>query len=406
MRTVKPNTFRLLLLACMMSCLVMVSCKKKKDDEVTPTPDTETPTFRGTKIDYNVLTATTNYNNSYFVNSSGDTTVDRTEGHNRLKIIRAMDAYAKTSANAGTAMLSASVFANMFENSNSPFTGTYTPLNTAAEQVRDVTATSKPTSVRDQVIDEFAFYFADIATASLDVNNTASAGNAGKLSVTAPSTSKYLVDEKGIEVGQVIAKSLIGAFQLDYISNVLLNTGLNADNTKEVTGKKYTALEHNWDVAYGILSLNQIYAGAATTTSNGGESFLGSYVWEYNKDGYPKLHMAFLKGRAAIVNNDMTVVKEQAAIIRGILERAIANAAVGYLGKWTTGADDAVRAHAIGEGLGFIYSLRFCQVNGADETFSAGLITNLGLYTGDGFWDLTQPKVTAASTAIKTKFGI
>lgn len=406
MKTVNPNNFRLALLACMMSCLVMVSCKKKKDDEVTPDTNSDAPAFRGTKIDYNVLTATTSYNNTYFVNSNGDSTVDRTEGHNRLKMIRAIDAYAKTSANAGTATLSASVFADMFSNSNSPFTGTYAPLNTAAEQVRDVTATSKPNNIRDEVMDEFSFYFSDIAAASLSVNNTASQGNAGKLSATAPSTSRYLVDEKGIEVGQVIAKSLIGAFQLDYISNVLLNSGLNADNTKEVAGKKYTALEHNWDVAYGILTLNQIYAGAATSSSSGGESFLGSYVWEYNKDGYPKLHMAFLKGRAAIVNNDMTVVREQAALIRGILERTIANAAVGYLGKWTTGADDAVRAHAIGEGLGFIYSLRFCQVNGSDETFSASLITGLGVYTGNGFWDLTQPKVSAASTAIKTKFGI
>jgi len=46
-----------------------------------------------------------------------------------------------------------------------------------------------------------------------------------------------LVDAKGIETNQIIQKSLIGALQYDYIGNVLLTKGLDADNSKLVTGK-------------------------------------------------------------------------------------------------------------------------------------------------------------------------
>lgn len=400
-----------LILTTLAIILLAWGCKKKKVDEINPAP-TVTPTFRVTKIDYNLLTSTTPYNNAYFVDANGDSTVNRLEGHNRLRMIKAIDAYAKTASGTGTATLSASVFADMFANNNSPFTGIYSDLNTSDEEVRNVTAMSGTLSAHYDVMDQFTAYYSDIATASLSVANTAdNLGNAGKLSVTAPSTSKYLVNAKGIEMGQVIAKSLIGAFQLDYISNVLLNeyVGLQVDNTKLVSGEKYTHLEHNWDIAYGVLTLKPIYAGDATLgppASSGGESFLGSYVWEYNKPGFPVLHTAFLKGRAAVVNNDMTEMKNQAKIIREILEETMANAAIGYLGKWTSGADDAVRAHAIGEGLGFVYSTRFCKLNGADAAFSDGIINDLGVYTGNGFWDLTPLKVNTAATAIQAKFGL
>ena len=86
------------------------------------------------------------------------------------------------------------------------------------------------------------------------------------------------------------------------------------------------------------------------------------------------------------------------------MERAIAKAAVGYLAKWGDATiTDAARAHAIGEGLGFIYSLRFCSVNGADGAFSDGILLAL-IGSANGFWDLTPAKITAASDAIVTKF--
>jgi hypothetical protein len=396
------NNLRFPFITLMSVTLLVASCKKKKDEETDPVVESNT-SFRGVTIDYNALTATTPYNNDYFKDANGDSTIDRAEGQNRLRMLKGLDAYAKTGNNA--VLVSSTTLGNMFTNTASPFVTPYEAMNSVPQQLRDVTATSKTTALRDDVIDDMYTYFSDIAAASTTVvDDTAEAGSSGRLFVPSPSTSKYLVNEKGLELAQVISKSLIGAYQLDYIGNVLLNEGLNANNTELVAGKKYTALEHNWDVAYGSLTLNDRYM--ATVANNGGESFLAAYVWEYNKDGFPLLHPAFLKGRAAIINNDMNEVRAQAAIIRGIFEKAIAAAARGYMAKAVSGTSTASQAHAFSEGVGFVYSLRFCTLNGADEAFSDDLIDDLDAYEGNGFWDLGAPKTSAVSEEIRVKFGL
>ena len=266
-------------------------------------------------------------------------------------------------------------------------------------QLRNVTASSLSATEAEKERQTIEAAFGSIATASKSVSAVASEGKAGKL-------GNYLVDEKGIEWGQIIQKSLIGAFQVDYIGNVLLSDkNLSADNTTLVAGKKYTQLEQNWDEVYGIITANPVYGGKATETSSG-ESFIGSYLWEYNPEDFPKIHKALLTGRAAIVNNDLTTLKQQATFIRTAMEKAIANAALGYLGKWKTGTTDAARAHAIGEGLGFIYGLRYAKVNKADAAFSDAILTNLVNSAPNGFWGLTNAKIDAATTAINAKFGL
>ena len=359
--------------------------------------DTTTPQLRPT-IDYATLKDTTTYSRA-FVDDKGVSTVDLTTGATRLLMFRAINTYNGTAVGSG-ATLDATVLKNMFANSGSPFSGTANAaLNTSGIQLRNVTASSLSATDAEKERTTIEAAFPAIATASKSVSATAAEGKAGKLGT-------YLVDEKGIEWAQIIQKSLIGAFQLDYISNVLLSDkNLSADNSTLVTGKNYTQLEQNWDEIYGILTANPVYGAKATTTSSG-ESFIGSYLWEYNKDGFPKIHPALLKGRAAIVNNDMTTLKAQATLLRTEMEKAVAAAALGYLGKWKTGTTDAARAHAMGEGLGFIYSLRYAKLNGADAAFSDGLLNNLVYSAPNGFWGLTNTKIDAASTAIKSKFNI
>lgn len=385
--------FSRVLLVSVAVAILAVSCKKKDED---PTPEPA--------IYYSNLSSLTPYNTPdalLFVNANGDSTVDRTEGRVRLRMLKAIDAYCKTASGTGTATLSATVLTNMFSNTGSPFTGAYTDLNASTLQIKNVTAASKSEGEAITVRTKIESYFTNVAdaSASASVLNTASDGNAGKL-------GNYLVDEKGIEWGQVISKSLMGAFQLDYIGNNLLGDENldNANNSDVVAGKTYTALAHSWDEAYGTLTTKDRYAADATASSNGGESFIGAYVWEYNKEAYPNLHLAFLKGRAAIVNDDRAEAKAQALYIRTELENAIANAALGYLGKWKTGTTDASRAHAIGEGMGFIYALRFCAIHGGDATFSDNILNDLINNAPNGFWGLTNEKVNAAIAAIQTKF--
>lgn len=361
----------------------IASCKK--DNELKPNLR---PAF-----DYTKLTATTNYSTA-FVDSKNATTVDFTTGGNRYKIFQAINAYAGT---ATTTTIDGNVLKNMLANTGSPFTGTYAALNSSGVQLRNIIASSKSTAEADAVRAKLEAEFATMATISQSNSVVAEKGKAGKLGTR-------LVDSKGLETVQIIQKSMIGSLQLDYISNILLTKGLEADNYTVLSGKNYTQLEQNWDEAYSLLTPSPIFLSGSTDAVRGTAEFaLGSYVWEYNKANYAKIYPAFLKGRAAIVNNDMAELKAQATFIRTQLEATIAAAAIGYLEKWGTRTNDADRAHDIGEGVGFIYSLRFASVNGADAAFSDGIITNLISSTG-GFWDVTPAKIAAASAAIKVKF--
>ncbi|GAB3265881.1 DUF4856 domain-containing protein [Larkinella harenae] len=375
-----------LLVGSLMSC--------NKDDEEAFTP----PANLRSAIDYTKLSDTTSYAN-FFKDVDGNKTVDLAPGSTQLLMFRAINTYNGTAVGTG-ATLDSTVLKNMFANTNNAFTDA--ALNTSGVNLRSIFASSLPTAEAEKERKTLEAGFPAIATASKSVTATAADGKAGKL---VNGTSGYLVDAKGIEWGQIIQKSMIGGVQLDYISNVLLSDAkLALDNSKVVSGKKYTELEHSWDQIFGLLTANPVYGGKATATSSG-ESFLGSYLWEYNKDDFPKIHMALLKGRAAIVNNDPATLKAQVAILRPAMEKAIAGAALGYLGKWKTNAtNDAARAHAIGEGLGFIYSLRYAKVNGGTAAFSDGILANLIYTTPNGFWGLTNTKIDAAATAIRTQF--
>ncbi|WP_276374562.1 DUF4856 domain-containing protein [Chryseolinea sp. H1M3-3] len=358
-----------------------------------------------TAIDYNVLTPQTNYSD-LFVDADGNTTVDFSEGNDRHKMFQALNYYS-TSHIGANEHIDAPVLKNMFSNVGNPFTDISTTtinvdgdqLNASSVQLRNVVASSLSSTAAEEVRTTIEEYFDEIEEASHFVANTASQGVAGKL-------GNYLVDERGIEIAQIIQKSLIGALQLDYIGNILLDAGLNADNHALVDDENYTKLEHNWDEAYGLLTLNPIYLEGATNDERKTTEFgAGSYIWEYNKANYANIYPAFLKGRAAIVNNDNALLQEQATFIRTEFEKAIANAALGYLGKWKTGTTDAARAHAIGEGIGFIYSLRFAKIHNVDAAFSDNLINGL-IGSANGFWDLDADKINTAADAIKNKFNI
>lgn len=356
--------------------------------------DDETPRLR-TGIDYSTLTATTAYP-ALFVDASGNSTVDLSEGNNRHAMFKALNSYMSSSTSANTE-IDAAVLNNMFSNTNSPYTDE--ALNTSGVQLKNVVASSRPTAEAEAARTRLESFFDAIELASASINQTASAGQAGKL-------ENRLVDAKGIELQQVIQKSLIGALQVDYISNVLLDEGLTANNSATVGDKPYTQLEHNWDEAYGLLTLNDIYLEGSTDSEKGTTEFgLGSYIWEYNKADYAKIYPAFLKGRAAIVNNDRAELEAQATFIRTAFEKAIAAAAWNYLGKWKTAETDAARAHAVSEGLGFIYSLRFATIHEADAQFSDDILTDL-IGSENGYWDLTGTKINAAQEAIAEKFDL
>lgn len=375
------------------------ACKKKEDD---PEPEKQVPAFRTNPIDYSTLTSNTSYGATFF-DANGDSTVDRTEGRNRLRMFKGLFAYIGTATSTipGTVLDSATI-SNLFANENTAFTGDYADLNGYSYSIKSATAASLTN--KQDVLNTLEVAFGRMAYVSKFSAQTASKGTAGK-------AGNYLLDEKGIEWAQFIQKSLIGGYHLDYIANVLLAAGLNADNHSLVAGKNYTALEHNWDVAYGFLTNNDIYYNGATDPSTPKissatpESYLGAYAWEYNSQGFGKLHSAFLKGRAAIHNNDMAQVKEQAKIIREVLEYCIGGAADGYMKKANTPATaESSRAHQFNEGYGFLYSTRFCKLTGCDAAYSNDLMDDLINGSVTNFYDITAAQYTGVRTKLNQKF--
>lgn len=376
------------LFAIGLSVTLFASCKK--DDDNNPVVDQ--------KIPYNILTPTTNYFTT-FRGTDSNTTVDFSGQTTRIEMLTEMDAYIKTGINSE---VKSAMLKDMFTHQNSPFQSA--ALNAATDKtIASKTAASFSSVDANEERERFNSWFDSVAVASLSNGSVANVGVAGLLD------QKYLVNAKGFEYGQFIQKGLMGAMMLDQISNVYLGTEkMSADNKAIVSGKNYTQLEHHWDEAYGYLTRNEYFPKAdPNDASKWLESFLGNYVRQVKAPyGDPSaVYMAFLKGRAAIVNNDLTTRDEQIATIRQSLEKAIATIAISYLNKTKTATSTGAKFHSLSEGVGFVYALRFAHNPKINKTLSNQLLDIL-TSKPNGFWDLTDEDLNQVRDQIADAFGI
>lgn len=374
---------RILLSGLAISGLFIASCTKENTN-VNPTPAEQ-------KIAYSSLSASSSYTQT-FVDDSGQSTVDFSGQTTRIDMLKELDAYIRTGT---TASIDASKMKNMFENQNNAFSNA--DLNNATTKIISAkTAQSFSATAADAERQLFISYFGKLEAMSQQSSQTAAQGQAGVLG------GKRLVDEKGVEYGQLVSKGLVGALMLDQISNVYLGTDKqSADNTTKEEGENFTAMEHHWDEAYGYLTKNAVYP------TEGEESYLGEYARQGASvhGGAANLFLAFLKGRAAIVNNDLTTRDEQIAYIRAELEKAVATVAISYLNKTNSASDDASRFHALSEGVGFIYSLRFAYNSKVNAAKSNELMSKL-MDKADGFWSLTTADIESVRDELASAYGI
>ncbi|MCB9044517.1 MAG: DUF4856 domain-containing protein [Chitinophagales bacterium] len=371
--------------------LLTTSCNKKENTVIPATSEQ--------KIPYSSLSSSTSYF-SKFVDDNGNSTVDFSGQTTRTMMFSEIDAYIKTGT---TGTLSAVKLKNMFENKNNPFSDA--SLNSATDKVISAkTAQSFSATNADAERQVFLGYFAELERISALNGQTAEQGKAGLLG------GKRLVDEKGFEYAQFIQKGLMGAMMLDQICNVYLGDDeQSADNTITVEGKNYTALEHHWDEAYGYLTKNEVYPmkDPADATKYL-ESYLGGYVRQVTAaaGGDPEgIFLAFLKGRAAIVNKDMATRDEQIAYLRTNLEKAVATVAVSYMNKTMAESDPASRFHELSEGTGFVYALRFAH-NAKINRVKSDELLNILRGKKDGFWSLTNADLENVRNQIADAFGI
>ncbi|WP_034889123.1 DUF4856 domain-containing protein [Gillisia sp. Hel_I_29] len=317
--------------------------------------------------------------------------------------------------------------ANMFSNENAPFSSA--ALNASSKSIKSKVAAStlyfSANTVESAMIknDFDGFIQEQMNVVKSNKDQLAEPGKAGQ--VASGSKERY-VNGKGLELNQAFAKSLIGGLVLDQILNNYLSTGVldegdnRMNNKAEIVeeGTNYTTMEHKWDEAYGYLYGNPSIPSSDPNSvlNESDDHLLFNYLGEVDGDEdfsglASSTFEAFKKGRAAIVAEDYAQRDLQAEIIKENLSKVIAVRAVHYLqgGKNDLAEQNYGSAfHALSEGYGFIYSLRFTN----NPVTNMPYITKAQvdsykeqLLAGNGFWDVNAATLDTISEEIASAFG-
>lgn len=348
-----------LVFAGLASSLFFSSCDTEKE---VATPKYEVPT-------------TYNFQN---VDYSGQTA--------RLSMLGEIDTYIKTGNNGE--VLDEAKMKNMYANVNSAFAAA--DLNTSGKQLKDKTILTAQA--------EFEGLFEAVADASLGLGPVAGV-EAGVL-ISNDGTKKYLVDAKGVELGQVISKGLMGAVFYYQVVEGYLSTekiGAAVDNTTVKEGQG-TKMEHHWDEAFGYFGApNDFPANTSglkywANYSNKVDAAIGS-----NK----KLMDAYLKGRAAISAKDMTAKDAAVATLRTEWEKLVAAAAIHELNAAKKNlSDQALKSHYLSEAKGFIMGLKYKSDRKLTDARYTEVINKLGA----NFYNTTGTDINAAIDILSTVY--
>jgi len=347
----------------------------KKPIEPEPEPITETPTY--------TIPTTYNFENANFKSST-----------HRLAMLTELVNYLRathTTTAATQPTVSAQKLKNMYMNAASQFTEA--ALNTSGIQLKDKTGNTF--SFQSEL--ENSFEDAQLASITAAVNattTTASNGVRGKL--ISPSRA-ILVNANGFEYKETAEKGLMGAM-LYYQAMTLLSGIANFDNSTKVEG--LTAQEKAWDEAFG-------YFGVPITfpTNTVGLKYWGLYCNSVNAAiGSNKIIMeAFLKGRAAISNNNASARDEAKTTVINTWEKVAAAKCISYLKSAKNNlADAATLHHNLSEGYGFVTAFRY---NPAKNISDADINILLG-YFGTNLYGLNTSNIDLAIAKLEAVFSL
>lgn len=192
-------------------------------------------------------------------------------------------------------------------------------------------------------------------------NTTGAEGKPGKQG----SSPSRLFNHLGFEFNQGVAKGLMGALVLAKVIQHL-DASVSADNNT-VTPGKGTAMQHEWDMAFGYVGIPKDYdtSKAYASTDVNRPLAIGGYFAERGK--YIKaggtVFEAFRKGRAAIAAKDYNVRDAAIATIKEYLEKAIAAACYYYVTHPQAITDKPAQLHELSEGKGFVIALKYRASN-------------------------------------------
>lgn len=365
-------SFKKSLLIALPVAMLSVSCKKEETPEPS-NPATTTPT-------YTVPTTYTFTNVSY---------IGQTQ---RLSMVGEMATYMKTGNTSGT-VLSASTMKNMYSNTGSPFTDA--ALNTSGKQIKD-----KVFSLDQAMFEAYMDTLADVSTSTV----AGTSGVAGVVVSPNDASKKYLCGANGIEYSQIIEKGLMGGLMYYQTTAVYLDDakiGPTVDNTTVVTGQG-TNMEHAWDEAFGYFGAPTDFPASATISQ---AKYWAKYCNSRNAllNTNTTLMDAFLKGRAAISNKDNTTKEAQRTIIRDTWEKVIAATIISYINVSKASiSDDAVRNHALSEGLGMLMNLKYNPT----KKITNAQITQVENYIGRNLYNVSITNLDAAKDLLSTVYGL
>lgn len=339
-----------------MALLAFTSCKK--DHNTAPAYDVPT---------------TYNFSNANFAEST-----------TRLGMLTEMGTLMK---GATTGPIDANKLKAMLTNTGNPFTTT--AYNTSGIQLNDQFAPAFKTDVLN-IIDSLA--------KAASTGKTASRGVAGVGASSTNAASKYALTGLGVNYAQVFNKGAMGGFITYQIINTMSSiANQSIDNTTVTNGS--TALEHAWDVAFGLWGVPVDFPGNKV-----GAKFWGSYTTQIDA-GYQAnaiLMGAFLKGRAAISHKDNKAIVAQANIILDTFNKLNAAGALQEVKEAKDGlTDNILRNSRLSEMYGFVYSIKYNPKKTISDTQYNTLLGKFPI----NFYDLTLDQLNALRDAIASPYG-
>ena len=334
-----------------------VSCKKKnKQEDIEENPATNT---------YEIPT-TYNF-----------TAIDTFASRQAIAMLGELSAYIrKTHVITNAFTLDAQKLKEYYANTNSPFS--VPALNTSTYNLKANTSNTFGLAT------QFEAAFNDAVTASVNANadydsTTAKDGYPGKL---VKGTRYILVDANGFEYKEFVEKGIMGAVFYAQ-ATALLNNIDKLDNTTVVNG--LTAQERAWDQAFGYFGVPVNFPSNLSGLKN-----WGSYCNNVDKaiSSNAMIMNAWIKGRAAITNKDVTSRNEARDIVVRTWEKVAAARFITYTKSAKTSLsvpDQASFSHSLSEAVGFIHAFKY---NSAKTISDADINTLLSYFQTGGVINL------------------
>ena len=150
--------------------------------------------------------------------------------------------------------------------------------------------------------------------------------------------NEILVNNLGQAFAPFIEKGIMGSVFLHQILGVHLSdpfVGDTINNLDLIEGENFTALEHNWDIAFGFFQAPGDFGSDFPAARTDELRYWSAYAHLLDPElgNSSKIMDAFRNGRNAIINNDLETKNNSRAILYNELEILSAAVSIHYINQ-------------------------------------------------------------------------